>query len=169
MLTTSSAGTIALALFLAQAPKEGPDPKKDQPRPSSRISDANYRKLSRGMSEAEVLAILGPVDRKAGRGQGVTGWIWEDANRVRVEFKDGKVSNLEGHFDHRVRSRSVNEANFKKLKIGMSREEVDKILAGRPGLSYDGDKYTYEHRNAIEVQFKDGRVTGQVMSRGIEK
>jgi hypothetical protein len=58
----------------------------------------------------------------------------------------------------------VNEANYQALKLGMTRAEVEKTLAGFPAQFGHGegnvDDVEYAHFRLIMVQVKDGKVVG---------
>lgn len=171
-------GLIACTLIAADGPRNDEVPTKDAPRTEkpdapSKVTDENFKKLKVGMSEADVLAVFGPPQQVRDRSPRLRGLVWEDRNGITVRYRDGKAAALDGKFSKHIKSRSVNEAHFKALKKGMSRAEIEKILAGFPaqfGTSEEGfDVVEYVHFREIEVQIRDGKVTGLAFVRSEEK
>lgn len=168
-------GLLAGTLLVAGGPRNDEVPKKGagEPVPPSKVTDENFKKITAGMSEAQVLAVLGPPQQVRDRSSGVKGLVWEERNKIRVRYRDGKAATIEGKFSPHIRSRSVNEANYKALKQGMTRPEVEKAIAGFPGLFStfeDGfDVVDYVHFREIEVQVRAGKVTGVAFVRSEEK
>ncbi len=138
------------------------------------VTAANFENIKMGMTEAEVLAVLGPPHHIRERAvEGGRGLVWEDRNGISVRYEDGKAVRIEGRFNKHVHSRSVNEANYKALETGMTRAEVEKVLAGYPATFGHGegkvDDVEYAHFRLIMVQIKDGKVIGLSMESSEEK
>jgi hypothetical protein len=97
--------------------------------------------LSEGVdkhTEQDVVEKLGNPDRvELGAsplgGEERTYFIWEDRSRVEVDFseKDGKAVAIRGTFSPHVKAKRITQENFRKLKLGMTEEELGKILGGR--------------------------------------
>jgi hypothetical protein len=177
MLLRLGFGLIACTLIAADGPRDGAVPKKDaaktgKPDAPSKVTDKNFKKVKAGMSEAEVLAVFGPPQQVRDRSDHLKGLVWEDRNGIKVRYREDKAATLEGKFSKHIKSRSVNEAHFKALKGGMTRAEIEKILAGFPaqfGTSEDDfDVVEYVHFREIEVQIRDGKVTGLAFMRSEE-
>ncbi len=178
MLLRLGLSLFSCVMVAADGPRDGGAPKKDaakaeKPVAPSKVTDENYKKIGAGMSEAQVLAVFGPPQVVRDRGPGLKGLAWEDRNEIRVRYQDDKAVALEGRFSRHVKSRSVNEAHYKTLKEGMTRAEIEKILGGFPGkfsTFEDGfDVVKYVHFREIEVQIRDGKVTGLAFIRSEEK
>ncbi len=171
-------GLVACALIAADGPRDGEVPKKDsakaeKPVAPSKVTDEIFKKIVKGMSEAQVVAVFGPPQRVRDHSPRLKGLVWEDRNEIRVRYRDGKAVALEGKFSKHIKSRSVNEANYKALKRDMTRAEIEKTLAGFPaqfGTFEDGvEVVKYVHFREIEVQIRDGKVTGLAFMRSEEK
>jgi outer membrane protein assembly factor BamE (lipoprotein component of BamABCDE complex) len=168
---------LVCTLIAVDGPRDGEVSKKDaaradKPVAPSNVTDENYKKISAGMSEAQVLAVFGPPQVVRDRTPGLKGLVWEDRNEIRIRYRDGKAVALEGRFSKHIKSRSVNEAHYKALKEGMTRAEIETILAGFPcqfGTFEDGfDVVKYVHFREIEIQIRDGKVTGLTFMRSEE-
>jgi len=166
---------IALSAFGSgspDGPKGKPDTKADREKSGgvqSKLTAKNFEKVKSGkgkLTEAEVVAILGPATRVAKPGDVDVDleMIWEEKARIWIKFKDDKASDLEGQFSEHLESKAINLENFKKLKKGMSEKEVEKVIgpANEGSSPENGINYrTWEKLNYIKVQFnKDGKVSG---------
>jgi hypothetical protein len=171
-------GLVACTLIAADGPRDDAVPRKDaasveKPDAPSKVTDENFKKIKAGMSEADVRAVFGPPQQVRDRSPQLKGLVWEDRNGIKVRYRDDKAVALEGKFSGHIKSRSVNEAHFKALKRGMSRAEIEKVLVGFPGqfgTSEEGlDVVEYVHFREIEVQIRDGKVSGMAFVRSEEK
>jgi outer membrane protein assembly factor BamE (lipoprotein component of BamABCDE complex) len=152
--------------FRAQEPK--PDKSADPPklRPPVNPAKAQSELIRVGMTEAKVLALLGTPDRyRIGNPTGkqeILFLIWEDANRIEIVFHDGdrKAIEISGAFCEHVKSKKITAANFKRLRLGMSRSEVSDILG--PGLDRPAEKGTerwlWLNHRVTECGFQDGKI-----------
>jgi hypothetical protein len=139
----------------------------------SKLTAKNFEKVKSGkgkLTEAEVVAILGPATRVA-KPEDVDvdlEMIWEEKARIWIKFKDDKARGLQGQFSEHLKSKTINLESFKKLKKGMSEKEVEKVIGPANEGSSPGDGVTYrtwEKLNHIKVQFKDGKVSGYLQMR----
>jgi hypothetical protein len=85
----------------------------------------------------EVVKKLGPPDRFSLDREGVaddpsTWLIWEDVSRVVVDFSldDDKAHALNATFSPHIKAKQLTPENFRKLKPGMSENEIDKVIGG---------------------------------------
>jgi hypothetical protein len=163
--------SILLSGLSAFDARSADDPKGTR----SRLTAGNVEKIKSGkgkMTEAEVVAILGPASRVAVPANVDVDleMIWEEKALIRVKFKEGKASDLEGQFSEHLRSKTINLESFKKLKRGMTEKDVDKVLgAANAGSSPErGVQYrTWEKFNLVKVQFKGGKVSGHLQMRSL--
>jgi outer membrane protein assembly factor BamE (lipoprotein component of BamABCDE complex) len=178
MLLRLGFSLIVCMMIAADGTRDGEVPRKDaaraeKPDAPSKVTDENYKKIGAGMSEAQVLAVFGPPLKVIDRSPQLKGLVWEDRNGIKVRYRDGKAVALEAKFSKHIKSKSVNESNYKALKRGMTRAEIEKILAGFPcqfGMFEDGfEVVDYVHFREIEVQIRDGKVTGTAFMRSEEK
>jgi hypothetical protein len=117
-----------------------------------------------------VVALLGPASRVAVPANVHVDleMIWEEQALIRIKFKDGKASDLEGQFSEYLRSKTINLKHFKKLKRGMTEKEAEQVLgpANAGSSPQTGIRYrTWEKVNYVKVQFKDGKVSGHLHMR----
>jgi hypothetical protein len=163
----------------SDGPKGEPAGKSARGKPASvptKLTADNFAKVKNGkgkLTEADVVAILGPANRFAKRGDVDVDleMIWEEKARIRIKFKDGKASDFEGQFSEHLKSKTINLESFKKLKKGMSEKEVEKVIgpanegsSPRTGITYR----TWEKFNLVKVQFKGGRVSGALQMASIK-
>jgi hypothetical protein len=126
-----------------------------------------------------VLAILGRPDRYSIEAGGVLEMVWEDVNRVRIEFEHDKAEYLWGEFSPRLASKTVSLDQFRKLRKGMTAEQAQAVF-GVSSEKYSGPHSAHGNVDAIEdltvregatlyvwqelrrlaVQFTDGKVSG---------
>jgi len=105
--------------------------------------------------------------------------IWEDVSRIRVEFDKGKATFLWGQFAKQIPSKTLNLENFRKLREGLTVQEVKAIL-GPDFEDYSGTTYirggvgpfddltvpmgktfiVWQKVRRIMVQLSDGKVSG---------
>jgi hypothetical protein len=167
----------------AAGPPNGPrgepagQPARAKPdRAPAKLTSGNFAKVKDGKgkwAEADVVALLGPATRfaKPGDVDAELEMIWEERARIRGTFKGGKANDFEGWFSEHLKSNTINLANFKKLRKGMSAKEVEKVLGPANELSSPrvGTQYrTWEKFNLIKVQFKEGKVSGALQMRSIK-
>jgi hypothetical protein len=130
------------------------------------LTRENYLKVVQGernLTEPDVKAILGPPSFIRLPSGFDYDEVWEDVTSTRVEFRDGKVTEMTGRFSPHMESKSLTRENFRKLRVGMTEAEVEKVLGREaPPLmpSGAGSARTWERANRIVVQFKDGKVRG---------
>jgi hypothetical protein len=159
------------AFGLADDPKGKPDGAR------SKLTAGNLEKIKSGkgkLTEAGVVAILGPASRVAVPGNVDVDleMIWEEKALIRIKFKDGKASDLEGQFSEHLKSKTINLERFKKLKRGMTEKEAEKVLGpANAGSSPErGIRYrTWEKFNLVKVQFKGGKVSGHLQMRSLNE
>jgi hypothetical protein len=164
-----SPGLSAVAWGVADDPKGKPEGAR------SRLTAGNVEKIKNGkgkMTEAEVVAILGPASRVAvpENVDVELEMIWEEKAQIRIKFKKGKASDLEGQFSEHLRSKTINLERFKKLKKGITEKEAEKVLGpANVGSSPErGIRYlTWEKFNLVKVQFKGGKVSGHLQMRSL--
>src|SRR5262249_19236649 len=138
----------------------------------SRLTADNFAKVKAGsgkLTEAEVVALLGPASRVRLPADGVVEMAWEEVTAIRVEFAGGKASELTGRVSEHLPSKTLNLGNLKRLKRGMTEKEVRAVL-GPPGEggSVRGTEAiyrTWQKYNRITVQFRDGKVSGCLHTR----
>ena len=144
---------------------------------ASRVTEENYKKIeaSKGKwSEEDVIGLLGRPDRFRMQGKGILEMVWEDVNRVRVEFIKGKAEFFWGEFSQKLPSKTVTLENFKKLRSGMTVEDVKKVF-GADFDKYQGAMYvrggvgpfddlTVRENTTLYVWQKLMRITVQITS-----
>ncbi len=151
---------------------------------ASAVTEENYNRIKahKGTwTEADVLALLGRPDRYSVQADGVLEMVWEDVNRIRVEFEGGKAAFLWGDFSAKLPSKIVSLDNFRKLRRGMSEAEAEAVF-GVPGEKYSGPHsalgnvdpiedltvregatlYVWQKLRRLAVQFTDGKVSGHI-------
>jgi hypothetical protein len=123
---------LALSILLAGpfAPGLADDPKGGV---RSTLTAKNLKKIATGkgkLTEAEVVTLLGPASRVAVPANVDVDleMIWEEQALIRIKFKDGKASDLEGRFSESLWSKTINLQHFKKLKRGMTEKEAEQVL-----------------------------------------
>ncbi len=124
-------------------------------------------KIRTGMTYDEVVAQLGEPTTKMAFGE-MLQCAWEkDGMTAVVQFQDGKAMAIHygGESGAEVADAGKVKANFSKVKIGMSEDEVDKLLgpATNSGGAGTGDtafavKQWVAGDNVYVVTFMDGKV-----------
>ncbi len=87
--------------------------------------------------------------------------IWTDSNEITVEFRNGKAVSISGRFSPASPSKRLNETILRRLKAGVTPEEVDKVLGPGAVVSETGEKLVQHHwfeSESVRVGFKDGKV-----------
>jgi len=172
-------GLSAFGSGSPDGPKGRPVTKADRGKSGgaqSKLTAKNFEKVKSGkgkLTEAEVVAILGPATRVAKPGDVDVDleMIWEEKARIWIKFKDDKARDLEGQFSEHLKSKTINLESFKKLKKGMSEKEVEKVIGPANEGSSPGTGITYrtwEKFNLVKVQFKGGKVSGYLHMRSIK-
>jgi hypothetical protein len=136
--TLAALPLTAVALMLVfpglRAGSPGDDPRptppgKDQP---PTVEDLR-EKLKAGtfkLTEAEVVRLLGRpagVKRPGDAGSDLR-MHWEYATHISATFRDGKLGEVSGSFSENLPVERVSMANFKRLRVGMTEQEVVGVL-----------------------------------------
>ena len=152
------------------------------PRGAASVKD-NFSKVSTGMTVVQVEELLGPGTLFQGSGLekfapadksrfSVRTWE-EDDTRYQVAFLDDKVLHTESSPKEKpkpVTPSKVTKENYDKLKLGMTRKDVDAIL-GHGGkvestttvTGVKGQKVFWrDGKKFIQVLFEDGKVTAMI-------
>jgi hypothetical protein len=179
---------VSAFLFLYWAAPSTGQPVSNKVAPSG-ITEENYKKIeaSKGKwSQGDVIGLLGRPDRFRIVGNGILEMVWEDVNRVSVEFIKGKAEFLWGQFSEKLPAKTVTLENFKKLRSGMTVEDVKNIMGAKfdkyQGAMYvrgiapfddltvrDGATlYVWQKLRCIRVQFQDGKVSGYTWTQWFE-
>jgi len=151
-----------------------PNPQKAD-KPQSKINDENVKKIKQGigkLTEADVVALLGPSTGKGRPFDGFTSRIWEEKTHITATLKDGKAIDVKSEFLPHLKSKTITEDNFKKLKKGMDEAELKRILGppNRARTDREGSStLSWEKINALLVQFKEGKVTGYEWEKTTEE
>jgi hypothetical protein len=100
---------------------------------SSRLTDEKYKQVKKGMAIKELSDLLGPPTRvRTYRTDTlkdiVTDLVWEDASRVRVMLRDGKVEEVSGAASPTLSFGPLTPDHVLKVRPGMSEGEVSKLL-----------------------------------------
>ena len=169
---------------LADSPAQPPAHRVDES--ASVVTRENVEQIKAGkgkLTEGDVLALLGRPNRYMIQGQGILEMVWEDVNRVRVVFEDGKAKFFWADFSERRPSLRVSLEKFRKLRTTMTEDEVKSVL-GLDLERYVGPRHVYGNLDPIHdlavpkgvtlgvwqdwrrltVQFTDGTVTGHSMA-----
>jgi hypothetical protein len=143
------------------------------------LSHELVERLKKGMdklTEAEVLALLGPPDSvNINTNPSAVADIemrWDDHAEITIDFKiEGKSAGMEkavrivGRFSENFKQKSFNMENFRKLKPGMSHPEVAQILGtlGQRNSPDPGEgiwRWEWKHFRKVGVSFWKGKVSG---------
>ena len=143
------------------------------------LSRELVERLKKGMdklTEAEVLALLGPPDSvNINTNPSAVADIemrWDDHAEITIDFKiEGKSAGMEkavrivGRFSENLKQKSFSMENFRKLKPGMSHPEVGQILGGlgQRNLSDAGKgiwRWEWKTFWKVGVSFSKGKVSG---------
>jgi hypothetical protein len=114
------------------------------------------------LKEADVRDLLGPPEglkRQAGLADLQMNWAY--ATNIYATFKDGKLSELTGAFSERLPIEHVTPANFKRLRLGMTEQQVVAVLGQGNGTSRVGDTVTRTWGRYCRLRVslrKDGRM-----------
>jgi len=157
--------SIALAAFFL--PGTAAEPKRSAaPRPAISHELAEWLKAGKGkLTEQDVFDKLGHPDEVQVADTTVViadvDKIWTDSNEITVEFRNGKAVSISGRFSPASPSKRLNETILRRLKAGVTPEEVDKVLGPGAVVSETGEKLVQHHwfeSESVRVGFKDGKV-----------
>jgi hypothetical protein len=96
------------------------------------------------LTEADVLARLGPADRveipldpnaKARAPEEIT-MVWEEASWIGIIFWGPRARRVEGHFSAHVDTRTITLDHLRRLRPGMTRKAIEQML-GAPSEDRD--------------------------------
>jgi outer membrane protein assembly factor BamE (lipoprotein component of BamABCDE complex) len=168
------------------------------PKSATRVKD-NFDKVKEGMTVDEVVALLGPAEEGAAMDAGammkdmipkemmkdlpginldmmkqeVKGWK-EGETVYAVVFLGGKMKAKSSGPKDKGKAgdgSKVTKENFEKIKVGMSRKEVEAILglgkakAGAKVEGLSGEIVVWEDdKKVIQIGFVDDKVTGMVQA-----
>ncbi len=142
--------------------------KADDPKAEAKAAEASagFDKVAAGMSIDEVTSIMGSPKTQVSMGE-ITQYHWEKGPaQVIVQFKDGKVFNKVYSADRSGSSAGAGKkVDFAKVKVGMMRDEVVKIL-GRPmqesggldGANNAGSMHWEDGKASLTVTYQNGKV-----------
>jgi len=141
------AGIVCFQPDSSRATGAAGEPKSTVPAKGSTLTvDQILVKLKAGifkLKEADVLDLLGPPEglkRQAGLADLQMNWAY--ATNIYATFKDGKLTDLTGAFSERLPIERITPANFKRLRLGMTEQEVVAVLGKGNGTSRVGDTVT---------------------------
>jgi len=128
---------------------------------------AGYDQITLGMTQADVEAVLGPAEEVRRDGDS-TFLVWGEVLRsVTVHISDGTVvAKWHLGLPRAVDARKVTRANLARIRIGMTRDQVEAILGpgddsmvtrGALMLSWEVGLGSRNYRS-INVGFLDGKV-----------
>jgi hypothetical protein len=151
----------------AEATVSGTSMPKLSDDPQTQAMNHKYNTILAGkgkMIEDEVITLLGPAHKTAKVNEGVVGNTWDNSSWIRIEFQNEKASKLSHHISPLTGSKTINEDNFKKLKQGMTKAEINSILGFSANMIITTEEgnplLTWRKANLIQVFFKDGKVDG---------
>jgi outer membrane protein assembly factor BamE (lipoprotein component of BamABCDE complex) len=89
-----------------------------------------------------------------------------DVNRIEVDFVNGKATRIVGRFSPVSPAANLNEEVLRKLKAGMTAQEVEKLVGSSPGekvkhketLLGDADRHVWHKQRFLSVTFEKGKV-----------
>ena len=165
--------SIALAvLFLPGAADEPKPPPASRPAVSHDLFE--WVKAGQGkLTERDVADKLGPPDEVVVADTVVVvaevDKSWTNLNEITVDFRGGKAVRIAGSFSPAGPSKRLNEDVLRRLKAGMTPEEVDKVLGPGAVVSEAAEKlvrYRWFESEWVRVGFKGGRVVDAAWGRG---
>jgi len=142
--------------------------------PASRLTQENYDRIKDRkdkITEKEVLAIFGqPTSVYATNPQnGDYAMSWKHRTYIRVKTRRERVISVVAAFSPYVKSDTVTLQTFKKIKLGMTEDQVREML-GTPdgaGSVKDAEQYVWEEYIGIDVTFRNEIAIGLAMARPI--
>lgn len=128
--------------------------------------EESVKKLKAGIlkiKEAEVLSLLGtPTKVKhPGTADFDLQMNWEYSTHIYSIFKEGKLVEVTGAFSKRLPVERITFDNFKRLRVGMSEEEVVELLGEAKGTTKKETTSTRSWGSMAQLQVsfsKDGRM-----------
>lgn len=178
----SLTATVALVLtgsVLSFAPLQSAKPVADGSRPALTAELQQWVSEGRNkLTEDEVIARLGPpdvvenpIDPDSNRNPiADIAMTWQDLSIIEIVFKDDRAKQISGRFSTHLKARKANLMNFRKLKTGASRFEIEQVLGvadAEVELAEGRTRHEWGAQRVLKVNFKDGKVTGtQWQSRG---
>jgi hypothetical protein len=167
---------VSLATLVLTFAVYAADPKTEAPKPRPGLRSEHIEWITEGkgkLTEAEVLSKLGSPDEICLVEQprvipdGKKTWL--DVNRIEVDFVDGKASRIAGRFSPVSPAADLNEEVLRKLKAGMTAQEVEKLVGSAPGekvkhkdefLGIEADRHVWQKQRILSVVFEKGKVVG---------
>lgn len=131
------------------------------------VTRAQASRLHAGMTYKDTVRVLGSKGEREAIPDNISQWKSDaDGNKITVEYRKGQVFSLRFHYGVKQTKAesSALYTKFSRLKLGMSRPKVEKIL-GAPHdtvpISTDAHIYRWEMEpigNTLVVKFKAGRL-----------
>ena len=130
------------------------------------------------LGEEEVIAKLGladlvenPIDPDSNRNPiADIAMRWQDLSLIEASFKGGKAKQITGRFSPHLKHDKATLANFRTLKTGTGKSDLEKVLGVEDSeieLANGMTRYEWGAKRVLKVYFKDGKVSGtQWQSRG---
>ena len=142
--------------------------------PPSRLTQQNYDRIKERkdkITEKEVLAILGqPTSYYATSPEnGDYGMSWQHRTYISVKTRRQRVTSVKAGFSPYVKSDKVTLQTFKKMKLGMTEDQIEEML-GTPdgaGSVKSEEQFVWEEYIGIGVIFRDEIAIGVSMARPI--
>jgi hypothetical protein len=137
------------------------------PRPSKEHND--WLVEGRGkLTEADVLAKLGHPDEICLAEPPFVipdvKKIWQDINRIEIDFKDGKVTRIAGRFSPVSPAADLNEEVLHRFKSGMTVAEVEKVFPLAPLEKLNREdksvRFVWHQERRLSATFDNGKVVG---------
>lgn len=149
---------------------------------ASTVNEQNFAHIKEHQgtwSEEDVIGLMGQPVRYSMLKDGTLEMVWEDINRVRVEFVKGKAEFFWAQFSSKLPLNAASLSKFRKLRQGMSEKDVVAVF-GEGFDRFQGPCYVHGNLDPIEdltvregatlyvwqslrrlsAQFTDGKVTG---------
>lgn len=129
---------VVFTLYGTAPPVRSDEPKQPDAKGGVTPLDERYAKVVasvRKLKEADIVALLGPahtmkrpVPKQKGQLDADRELGWELTTRIIVQYKDGKVRAVSGVFSEYLPVEPVTPGNFRRIQIGLSKQEVVEIL-----------------------------------------
>jgi len=171
-LAVSLVAPVVLALSVqGQEPKTVAPP----PRPGLRKEHIDWLVEGRGkLTEADVLAKLGLPDEICLAEPPFiipdVKKIWQDINRIEIDFKDGKVTRIAGRFSPVSPAADLNEEVLRGIKSGITVAQVEQALPLAPLEKLNREdkpvRYVWHQERRLSATFDKGKVVGIEWKKG---